>query len=959
MDIDLEKFYRIIHPNVGYRAFCTLKKYVGKDNKPATSVTPHWGGSFKELVKNFGYLLGKADIYHTCYGFNSTVDRIAKHAEFFKCMVLDIDRKNDKGEATEEDILAKLKPIAKYYGGHKLQINRSGGGGIHVYLPLSEICDKSTWLSASKSLLHVCEGIKGLDTKCTIDAARILRIPGTTHSKTNNTVEVVQWGECKFKPILINGYRLEADKTSNEFVDKRYEKVTLDTLIDTCGHIAKLAAGWEGQHYDSWLGCATILKRIPQGIEAFHEFSRQASNYDKGAAERVLTTTTGDSCQSCRSFASISMEANPCMGCPSLRHDKTALEACLLRVARNDPGLEPSQVPLPYGYRIDEEGRVLGTVSNGRNSQVEVEVANRAIYVDAIFRDDIANCEMVSFRFRKFDDNSWGNITVPKSKAYTVEASKAVNAMVSHKPNTWANFAYDLVTSYENTKKKVMPLANYFGWRTYGDDEQKEDVFVLGHDVYGEKGVIGHAYLDTSDDKIKELARYYTSVSKSVDHEEKLYQESFELFDLFMKDKSIHYGSKLQVAASLMSPLLYYAVKYCPEAGLGGIFINVYGETGRGKTLGVRMAASIWGSPGGEGIPGVLRSNISEAAVWIALDKARHLPLCMDEFLNNAIGKKAETADDFIKAISTGRSSERATSDGKARPVFSFNCPCLSSSNKSVKDFVGSGVSEEMAAAARARIIEYHTEGSAVHLIGKSPYDRCLSLYSVLGRRWLLYFMQPHVKEQFRNHLGKVNFNGYSTDGRFIVKFKHILEFVIEEARLAKAKIINFPEGFVEEFDRTQKEAIEEASMRRLLSPTQLTFLSYLNRYKHTALTYERIPNGKYPKESRIPTDIGAPGYQHNTCMYINVLDPPSVCIPQQNIKTWYQETAKDRSFISETRQLAREGSCSIAINVQILGLKDPTHLPDCFVFPRKILQSWQALASGIIWDYHDESEQE
>lgn len=955
MAVDLEKFYALIHPNIGYRAFCTLKKFESR-----TVVTPYWGTSFTDLLNKYGNLLDKADIYHTCYSYNQVGRRIADNAEFFKCMVLDIDRKNGEGEATEEAILEKLRHIEQYYNA-KLHINKSGGGGLHVYLPLSEILDKKTWFSASKSLLTLCSTIKGTDTRCTIDAARILRVPGTTHSKTGNLVEVLQWGECKFKPKFINGYSLEVEKKEQSYLDKRYKSVTLELVSEVCKHVERLASGWEGQPYGSWLGCGTILKRLDEGIEAFHNWSKQASNYSETKANEILETTTGNSCQSCETFAAIRMEANPCQKCKFFGRYKDALEACLSQLPKTNSEMEPSEIPLPEGYFLDEEERLCTSKSDGRSKTTGYVIASRAIYVNAIYRDGNTGSELVLFKYRSSDNKFWNQVTIPKSKIASQKGFELISDAVNIKLSKWSMFAFDAIDLYEHSEKekKVMPLANYFGWHTYGENENKEDVFVLGHDVYGSKGVIGHAYIDTADEKLKELGVYYTSVAKSVSEEERLYQENHALLDTFLKDSSISYGSKLQVAASFMAPLFYYAVKYCPEAGLGGIFINVYGDTGGGKTLGVRMAASLWGSPGGEGIPGVLRSNISEAAVWIALDKARHLPLCMDEFLNNPIGKKVELTDDFIKAISTGRSSERATSDGKSRPVHSFNCPCLTSSNNSVIDFIGSGVSIEMAAAARARIIEYTTVNRENIIIEKAFYERCLSLYGLLGRRWLMYFMQPEVINRFKEHLSTISFGKYTTEFRFIMKFEHLLKFVVNETGLNKANVATFAPDFVAEFTRTQREAIDEATKRRLLSPAQLTILAYLNRYKHTALTYERLPNGKVPQAQREPTDAYAPGYLSKSCMYINVIEPAVVAIPQENIKSWYKETAKERSYISEMQAFIKDGSCSSSINVQILGKKDPNYLQNCLVFPQKVLQYWQALASGIIWDSPDEVEQQ
>src|ERR1700685_3535287 len=161
------------------------------------------------------------------------------------------------------------------------------------------------------------------------------------------------------------------------------------------------------------------------------------------------------------------------------------------------------------------------------------------------------------------------------AKAITVEGSKLIGGKILHNPNQWALYANNAIQLYKDKHKgkETMPLSTYFGWRTH----KGQDVFVLGNDVYGDTGIIGHAYTNTSENDLKILAGFLTSTARDEQEEKAQFHEARVLMNKCMQDESIHFGSKLQVAASLMSPLIWYAANYCPEAGFGGVFLHTWG----------------------------------------------------------------------------------------------------------------------------------------------------------------------------------------------------------------------------------------------------------------------------------------------------------------------------------------------------------------------------------------------
>src|ERR1700685_2860339 len=274
---DLERYFDLIHAKAGYRAVCTRSGGGG--------VKHHWGLSTRELLDLYTPILGQTDIYHTCHTYR-VAHRNKKSVELYKCIPMDIDirkpgeAKQAKGFETIEELLERLLIDIEPHYAQKLHINYSGGGGVHAFVPFAEPVDYKTFYSAARQLVAHTKNVLGFDSSCTMNPVGILRVPGSINSKKKKAVEVLQWGEAFHRPKYVNGTSLEGEKKEQDYLDRRYASVTLADLVDTCGHIRQLAAGWNDQPYESWLGCATVLKRVEGGVGAFHEWSKQSVQWE-------------------------------------------------------------------------------------------------------------------------------------------------------------------------------------------------------------------------------------------------------------------------------------------------------------------------------------------------------------------------------------------------------------------------------------------------------------------------------------------------------------------------------------------------------------------------------------------------------------------------------------------------------------------------------------------------------
>ncbi len=156
--------------------------------------------------------------------------------------------------------------------------------------------------------------------------------------------------------------------------------------------------------------------------------------------------------------------------------------------------------------------------------------------------------------------------------------------------------------------------------------------------------------------------------------------------------KSGRIEPKLYLAGSLASPLLH-------KFDALPFIINNYGRTGKGKTVTLMIATSVWADPA-EGRYWI-KSKANEIALEARLDFLNHLPLAIDDF--SEIQKKLK--DDFsgyVYSLCSGGGKERSnTNIGLQRQRYWKNI-ILTNSERSL-------ISDTMQGGAINRIIEFES----------------------------------------------------------------------------------------------------------------------------------------------------------------------------------------------------------------------------------------------------------
>ncbi|EAW1171790.1 DUF927 domain-containing protein [Salmonella enterica subsp. enterica] len=132
-----------------------------------------------------------------------------------------------------------------------------------------------------------------------------------------------------------------------------------------------------------------------------------------------------------------------------------------------------------------------------------------------------------------------------------------------------------------------------------------------------------------------------------------------------------------------------------------GITVNVYGPSGKGKTLAMKLGASLWGKPdqltesGNATYTAIINSAVSSSGSAMRIDDLSAMP--------NLRGADFEN---LVYSIANGKAKGRSGQDGKNLPVASFSTICLMTAEKTIADELWQKEKHRFKAGAEGRLIE-------------------------------------------------------------------------------------------------------------------------------------------------------------------------------------------------------------------------------------------------------------
>jgi uncharacterized protein (DUF927 family) len=173
-----------------------------------------------------------------------------------------------------------------------------------------------------------------------------------------------------------------------------------------------------------------------------------------------------------------------------------------------------------------------------------------------------------------------------------------------------------------------------------------------------------------------------------------------------------HYEPQVYLAASFASVLI-------SKLNMLPFIVNLWGSTGKGKTVALMLAASVWANPAENRY--ITDSYATQNAFEIRLDCLNHLPLCLDD-MSKVRDKTGDGFTDLIYLMCSGKGKDRSNVDLGLNKVKTWSNTILSNMERPLAN-------ETMKGGAINRILDFEMcegyifeNGNAVVEILKDNY---------------------------------------------------------------------------------------------------------------------------------------------------------------------------------------------------------------------------------------------
>ena len=617
----------------------------------------------------------------------------------------------------------------------------SGSGGFHAHWVLSEAIDRSEWLRLSHKLVAAARQ-HGLhfDSQCTIDAARLLRVPDTRNFKSDPpkgvtfllppgeeyTLERIERALTPYE----SGYRPEpslparaplqgvSDLAAGIEVHKA-PPVKLDDVATECAFIRDaIATGGEEYPNPLWNLTTLISVFTEGGRDDAHRMASGHPGYTQESTDELFDRKQQDrerknlGWPSCQTIAASGCTA--CNVCPHRMDGKSPLNFGSNLKPVPAKTIKPSN-DLPPHYVRDADGFVFLLVPQEDGSNDRVMVAPYPITDGWLQR----NPWHLNFTL-KINDDITSQIHVPfellptKEPFFKFISNQGVNLQEQYM-RRFKEFIMAWVDKLRQGRNSVV-TSSPFGWTI---NNGTLDGFSFGGTVFmpneerpaaNPNPLIQIQYAPTG-----ERQPWITAAKMITDQRRP--------------------GLDLILASAFAAPLVRFT-------GQRGLLISSYSlESGIGKSTAVAIAQAVWGNP----VKGVQQLNDTQNSVVNKLGEIKNLPLYWDEL------KTEEDTRKFVNLafqLSSGKEKSRLTAQASQKEVGTWETMMLCASNDSLIDFITRAT--KMTTAGLMRVLEYTLTPGSTGQIDKTAAALMVSKlndnHGVIGMEYAEFLGRNHAQ---------------------------------------------------------------------------------------------------------------------------------------------------------------------------------------------------------------------
>jgi hypothetical protein len=677
------------------------------------------------------------DVYFALATFEDGNSRKVDNVKQLKSLFLDLDCGPSKDFATQKDAINALRAFCKEYSLPRPTMINSGRG-VHVYWPLTETVGYANWFPVAERLKLACAE-KGFmpDPAVTSDAARVLRVPKTHNYKTAPPAEVCLFGVEPITPVdfdqfaeKIGGFVIpvptkiipesHANAVTQALLGNKtnlFKQIIERTRAGTgCQQIKIIATDQANVSEPLWRAGLSIATNCEERVKAIHAISKNHPEYSALDTEKKADTLI-DKPYRCATFD----ELNPdvCTSCVHWGKIKSpiTLGGMVKEASEEDNTVTLPSATLPNArevtYTIPKYPSPYFRGENGgvyqRTDEDAVSIYHNDLYVVKRVRDTESG-ESVVMRLHLPKDGV-REFTVPLATVTSREEFRktmsghgvAVTDMgkLMQYATTWVNELQATSVAEE--------AHNQFGWV-----DDKCSAFVLGNQIIYKDRIefnppatrtvgLFPSFTPKGDiDSWKEMMTFYN-------------REGFELHQFVV---GTSFGSALMCLF--------------PVAGAG---MNIYGDTGIGKTTAMYAGLSIWGNP--EEL--LLHPDDTHNARMNRGDLYKNLPLYLDEMTN----RPPKELSNLVYQLTQGRQKRRMSNGGNQERAQGapWSLIGVMSANKSIIEAIT--LSKAMPKAEAQRLFEIYAKAMKFDTKRETDEfsDKIKTVYGYAGVEFVQYVM--------------------------------------------------------------------------------------------------------------------------------------------------------------------------------------------------------------------------
>jgi hypothetical protein len=598
------------------------------------------------------------------------------------------------------------------------------------------------WKEVAEALKERCiEFGFAVDSACTSDVVRVLRVPGTINFKGGNEVQlltpIVQYKFESIKSaigvaqgsIFTQARALTKSADDSEVVrifDKnkvsKFETIWLRSSKGVgCAQIQFAIDNADTIPEPMWRGVLSIAQFCEDRDWAIHEVSKNHAEYNPEKTEAKASRIQGP--YTCETFQSLN---NPslCASCPHIGKIKSPIQ---LGVEVQEATPEDNELYVKQGDvdTVYEIPKYPWPFFRGKHGGIYIKVVQEDEDGNKVKTDEMVYCHDLYVFDRQRDcelgDVVWVRHHMPsdgvrefvisqvdigaKDRLRDAISKEGVTAFTTKQlTNLQAFFAKQIEELQSKTKASNMHTR--FGWTSYG-------TFVLGEREYTPEGVKRAPVASI----VSQYAEWFTPRGTLENWKRVAEAYNQEAFDMHAVGVLAGFGSVLMAMS--------------PENG--GV-INYYSKaSGTGKTTILRMANSIFGDPVG------LMSDARDTK----LSKVHRMGVlngivcCIDEMTNIT----PEESSDLLYGSTQGRGRNRMQSGTNAERVNRVTWKLISlwSSNSSIEDKLRSLKADPQGELARVLEIPLKTPVPADVLESQKLFNSINENFGHAGHEFLNY----------------------------------------------------------------------------------------------------------------------------------------------------------------------------------------------------------------------------